>query len=153
VRVDVTPRVAISLFTMAPGGSAVGTALPLPGSPATARLAERLVLRTERIVAPAWGPAPASRAAITPPQAGAAGGALTPLVVLRPTHRLGNAGVSEEPRPAQPGGSGVEPPFGQAGTGAPAPAAPGVDLARLTDQVIQAIDRRIVAQRERLGRM
>jgi hypothetical protein len=151
VRVDVTPRVAISLFTMAPGGSAVGTALPLPGSPATARLAERLVLRTERIVAPAWGSPPAPPAAPGRPPAGA--GALTPLVVLRPTHRLGNAGVSEEPRPAQPGGSGVEPPFGQAGTGAPAPAAPGVDLARLTDQVIQAIDRRIVAQRERLGRM
>jgi hypothetical protein len=35
--------------------------------------------------------------------------------------------------------------------GAPAPAA--IDVHRLTDQVIQAIDRRIVAQRERLGRI
>lgn len=32
-------------------------------------------------------------------------------------------------------------------------APPAIDLNRLTDQVIQAIDRRIVAQRERLGRV
>jgi hypothetical protein len=32
------------------------------------------------------------------------------------------------------------------------PAPPPIDMNRLTDQVIQAIDRRIIAQRERLGR-
>jgi hypothetical protein len=30
---------------------------------------------------------------------------------------------------------------------------PPLDLNRLTDQVVQAIDRRIIAQRERLGRV
>jgi hypothetical protein len=34
----------------------------------------------------------------------------------------------------------------------PPAAAPAVDINRLTDQVMQTIDRRIVAQRERLGR-
>jgi hypothetical protein len=33
------------------------------------------------------------------------------------------------------------------------PAPVPVDVHRLTDQVIQAIDRRIIAQRERLGRI
>jgi hypothetical protein len=54
----------------------------------------------------------------------------------------------------------TRPPFGGDGrAGSPSPAgrparldAPAVDLNRLTDQVIAAIDRRVVARRERLGR-
>jgi hypothetical protein len=36
--------------------------------------------------------------------------------------------------------------------GAAAPSVPPVDLDRLTDQVVRALDRRLVAQRERQGR-
>jgi hypothetical protein len=38
------------------------------------------------------------------------------------------------------------------GPGSPVMAAPTIDVDRLTEQVIQGIDRRIIAQRERLGR-
>jgi len=38
------------------------------------------------------------------------------------------------------------------GPGSPVTAAPALDVDRLTEQVIEGIDRRIIAQRERLGR-
>lgn len=39
------------------------------------------------------------------------------------------------------------------GPGSPVTAAPAIDVDRLTEQVIQGIDRRIIAKRERLGRL
>jgi hypothetical protein len=35
----------------------------------------------------------------------------------------------------------------------PATASPAIDVERLTSEVVRAIDRRIIAQRERLGRI
>jgi hypothetical protein len=72
-----------------------------------------------------------------------------PRVVRRPHTELApdDRGLSAETAMTLPGRR----PVVASRMDAPAPAA--IDVHRLTDQVIQAIDRRIVAQRERLGRI
>jgi hypothetical protein len=128
----------------------------------TARLAERVV---ERIVARGTRvevvgregvPAPATslgRRSGSPLGAGPAGPAPfaggpahpAPLVVRRPTAFAASQGESGGlPGGGQPAGSPAR---------IPVPvAAPSIDLVRLTDQVVTAIDARLTAQSERLGR-
>lgn len=60
-----------------------------------------------------------------------------------PRARRSGAVPRQEQEP--PGGSGPQPP--------PSPPPPALDLDRITDDVVRRIDRRIVAHRERLGRI
>jgi hypothetical protein len=81
-----------------------------------------------------------------------------PVPAVRPVPRiLRQAAPADVGRAAMPGTDESERPAHREEpptTGVPPrPPDPAIDLNRLTDEVIQAIDRRIVAQRERLGRI
>jgi hypothetical protein len=132
-----------------------------PGAAVRERLVTHLVTERERVEA---GATPGRRvvdrgdAESLVPSRGRFAPTAPP--VPRVVHRPGAAQPAEHARPAVPTGStGSGEGHGQSGAkrlvgnaeslSGPRP----VDVKRLTDQVIQAIDQRIIAQRERLGRV
>ena len=121
-------------------------------------LATRLIRRTERVEA--------GSSQKQPPEVGSLIGQLVPLPNSQPAMPELGAFFSPIPkevrRPAprqshNGAGQTTRPPNGTTGDGQrmppPAAAQAPLDVNRLTDQVIQNIDRRIVAQRERLGKV
>lgn len=132
----------------------------------TERLARRLVARGERIEAAAPGTWPVARPVATAGPRSVERPADVPeltsmppplLPVLRVVHRPpGVPGQSEPGRlsnMATPGAHSAETTTRPGWPAVPGRDGPAVDLNHLTDQVIQAIDRRIIAHRERLGRI
>jgi hypothetical protein len=120
------------------------------GSGVHERVVQRLIERTERVEADVFridGPArAASRHAVQRVPAQPSAPPLE-LVIARPLA----ATASPAPPPPEPPaleGWGPPHPFGQR-----APEPPKVDVEALTDQVMHSIDRRIVAYRERTGRV
>jgi hypothetical protein len=153
----------------------------LVGPAAGEALVRRLVQRGERGAPdsppPRWEPRRAATTGASMPQV--PGGAATPAAARAPTVRAVPRVVVQSPAtaaaPVVPGdapapgrGRGAPPEGGWSPPGQPGPgrrevgrAQPGsggapataVDVARLTDEVVRAIDRRLVAHRERLGRL
>jgi hypothetical protein len=68
--------------------------------------------------------------------------------VPRVVHRNAGRAASAESQPAT-----AKPTDAKAFSSTPATTPPAIDVERLTNEVVRAIDRRIIAQRERLGRV
>ena len=127
------------------------------------RLVERIVTRTTRVEAPAR-PAPARTATRSghrqvPPAAAAVAS------LARSTEQTPRPAASAFPRlaPPRPPAAAAHPPAAPAGRSAEPHAAspsarvarpePPLDVARITDRVLETLDRRLIAQRERRGRI
>ncbi len=121
------------------------------------RLVYRMVTQGQRVEANSRA-APASFAPGSLAKPAASTMAFLPVPEMPPVQKIVRRAVPAEtesvasPR-TMAGASGANYEAGRSTNARPQPPQPAIDVNQLTDQVIKAIDRRIIAQRERLGRV